>query len=102
MVELSPENREAWHDLAETLYETDQAEDALEAYRKALSLNPNVAGTYLQQAKALMALGRSDESLRSIEMALRLDPKKKDELLLSFPDLSQNSVLRGKLGLDRT
>jgi tetratricopeptide (TPR) repeat protein len=76
-------------------------EDALTSYREALSLNPQCASTYFQQAKALFALGRPEDSLNALKTAFGLDPGKKEEFRKIYPDLYRDHQVRRMLGLDR-
>jgi len=87
-------------DFAETLFEADQLQDALEAYRTALSLKPDCAQTYFNQAKALFALGQPEESIRSLKMAFRLDPTQRDEFPDAYPELYRDQRIRRMLDLD--
>lgn len=76
-------------------------EDALEAYRRAVSLNPDNATAYIQQAKAFRALGKPDETIRSLKTALKLDPEQRDDLARTFPELYRDTRVRKQLGFDR-
>ena len=87
-------------DFAETLFEADQLEEALEAYRTALTLKPDCAQTYFHQAKALFALGQPEESIRSLKMAFRLDPTQRDEFPDAYPELYGDQRIRRMLDLD--
>ena len=69
--------------------------------QQALEIASNSAGAYFRQAKALLALGRADESLRSLKTAFQLDPDKKDEFRHVYPDLYQNEKVRRLLDLDQ-
>jgi len=42
-------------------------EEALEAYEKAIEINPNAWGVWYQKAKSLNALGRHEEALEALE-----------------------------------
>ena len=95
-------NREAWLDYAETLFEAKRMEDALEAYSRAQKLQPDHPESYFRQAKALLALGRSDESIRSLKIAFDLDPQKKEEFAHTYPELYRDARIRNELGLDRS
>jgi hypothetical protein len=49
-----------------------------------------------------MALGRPDETIRSLKTAFRLDPTKKDDFRRAYPDLYQNDRVRQLLDLDQS
>ena len=98
---MTPKNRDAWMDFAETLFEAGQLEEALEAYGRALQLKPDCAETYLSQARTHLALGNADESFRSLKMALGLDPSQKEQLSQTHPELYGDLKIRRMLGLDR-
>ncbi|MBN2312102.1 MAG: tetratricopeptide repeat protein [Candidatus Hydrogenedentes bacterium] len=57
-----PEDPKAWHDLAEQLLACGQAEEAGEACRKALSLDPRHLGAATALANLLLNAGRLDEA----------------------------------------
>jgi predicted Zn-dependent protease len=99
-VHLSPDSRDAWVDYAETLLEARRPHDALEAFRRAASLEPGNAGTYFQQAKALFALGRREESVRSLKTAFLLDPSKRDEFAHAYPEMYGDVRIRRLLDID--
>jgi tetratricopeptide (TPR) repeat protein len=101
-VELDESDENAWVGYAEALLEKQQPQEALDAYRQALDVAPNSASTYFRQAKALLALGRADESIRSLKTAFRLDPTKKEEFRRAYPDLYQNDRVRQLLDLDQS
>ena len=63
-------------------------------------MNPKQIKAYFQQAKALFALGRSEESVQSIKAAFALEPERKAEFMGAYPELAHDSKIRSLLGLD--
>jgi tetratricopeptide (TPR) repeat protein len=61
--------------LATTLHTLGQMEEALAAYRKALSLRYSMAEAHNGMGTALATLGRADEALESFRSAVRFEPK---------------------------
>ncbi|OBP17025.1 hypothetical protein A5320_05345 [Rheinheimera sp. SA_1] len=71
------------------VFEFEQQDDqALAAYDKAISLNPNLAIAYMWRYQILYRLGRYDESLASLEHSYRLDPVSVATLYNSALELS--------------
>ncbi|MBO1906333.1 adenylate/guanylate cyclase domain-containing protein [Microvirga sp. 3-52] len=50
-------------------------EDAISAYEQALEINPNFSLAYGSLGTTLAWQGRSDESIRTVEIAIRLNPR---------------------------
>ena len=76
---LSPSNttdqsRVAWLDVGTLFFERQEYEEALEAYRQALFLDPNNAHAYVGRSRSLQGLKRYKEALVASEQALRLEP----------------------------
>ena len=63
-------------------------------------MKPDCANAYFQQVKALLALGQADEAARSLQVAFRLDPSKKDAFRQTYPDLYRDGHLRRRFGFD--
>ncbi len=60
---------------ADELFKNRQFEEALEAYERALALNPEFKAAWNNKGNTLEELKRHDEALKAYEEALRLDPK---------------------------
>jgi protein O-GlcNAc transferase len=56
------------------LHRKGQLEEAVSCYRKALQLNPNLAGVYNNMGAGLQGLGRLEEAISSFEMAVEIRP----------------------------
>ncbi|MDH3492150.1 MAG: protein kinase [Acidobacteriota bacterium] len=73
-LELGPTLAEAYASLGQLLsfqYDFDGADRAL---KKAIELNPNYATAHQWYAENLMYLGKTEESLKEMDIALKLDP----------------------------
>jgi tetratricopeptide (TPR) repeat protein len=68
------QNRVAWLDVGKLFFERKEYEEALDAYRQALFLDPNNAQAYVGRSRSLHGLKRYKEALLASEQALRLDP----------------------------
>ncbi len=64
-----------WADLAEVLRALEQSDDALNAYRKALELNPEMPDTWTHYGSMLHAMGKLDEAVACYHKALEADPQ---------------------------
>jgi tetratricopeptide (TPR) repeat protein len=80
-LDLDPEYAEAWAGLGggyqlkgAQLSMPEMLEKAIEYERRALSINPALADAHTWLGAALLALGRTDEALRSLQEAVRLEP----------------------------
>jgi len=60
--------------LANTLFQMDQVDAAIESYRRALALNPNDASTHSNLGLALQDLDLLDEAIEHCERAIALQP----------------------------
>jgi len=68
------QNRVAWLEVGMLFFERKEYEEALDAYRQALFLDPNNAQAYVGSSRSFNALQRYKEALVASEQALRLDP----------------------------
>src|SRR2546421_5809397 len=68
------QSRVAWLEVGTLFFERKEYEEALDAYRQALFLDPNNAHAYVGRSRSLHALKRYQEALVASEQALRLDP----------------------------
>jgi TolB-like protein/DNA-binding winged helix-turn-helix (wHTH) protein/Tfp pilus assembly protein PilF len=74
-LELDPELAEAHALLAHIHFQYDWDWQGAEAeYKRAVELNPNLAGSYVGYAYFLQAMGRHQEALASVRRAVELDP----------------------------
>lgn len=75
-----PQNRAAWVQLGNAYFDTNQRQKAIEAYQRALDLNPNDPNVITDQGVMFHETGRHDEALRLFEKAHALDPTHVDSL----------------------
>jgi len=72
-----------------------QFDDAVENYKKALSINPNYSKAHFNLAGTLQDLGKLDEAVKSYESAIQIDPNHAEafnNLGNIFKDLNQNNA----------
>jgi serine/threonine protein kinase/tetratricopeptide (TPR) repeat protein len=73
-IDLDPSLAEAHAALAEQKFDDWEWQGALDAWEKALSLNPNSIGACGCYANALAAFGRFDEAIRVVEQGVAANP----------------------------
>ncbi|MEZ5583804.1 MAG: tetratricopeptide repeat protein [Candidatus Competibacteraceae bacterium] len=89
-VQALPESAEVWVGLGSALEElTERRTEAVEAYQRALTIQPDFAGAKLNLGRLLMALKRPDEAAEQLE-----------SLLPSAPDHVLGHVWLGKVMSD--
>jgi tetratricopeptide (TPR) repeat protein len=64
-----------WHLKARDAYYQKKWQDTIDAYRKTLELDPNLAEAYEAIGEALFSLNHSEESVAPLEKAVALDPE---------------------------
>lgn len=62
------------------LFEQDQMEEALQAYDKAIELDPQFTSAWDGKGLALYGLGRYEEALQAFDKAIELDPQLENSL----------------------
>jgi cytochrome c-type biogenesis protein CcmH/NrfG len=75
IVAKDPTNLQAWITLGNDYFDTKQAQKSVQAYDKALALDPNNANVLTDQGVMFRALGFFDRALANFEKANKLDPK---------------------------
>lgn len=70
-----PKNLQAWITLGNDYFDSNQAQKSVQAYNKALELDPNNANVLTDQGVMFRALGFYDRALANFEKAHKLDPK---------------------------
>ena len=101
---------EAWHDLGAIAYKDGEDDVAIEAFSKALSINPSHTSTLLGRAEANRRAGKKKDARSDYEAALRTteedDPNRRDaaarlaSLLRDFGDFDDAvAVLRDTVRL---
>ena len=74
IVAKDPNNRQAWVALGNLHFDADQPMDAIEAYQKALDLNPNDANVLTDQGVMFRRLGQFDRAIDNFTRAYQADP----------------------------
>ena len=70
-----PKNLQAWITLGNDYFDSNQAQKAVQAYTKALELDPSNANVLTDQGVMFRALGFYDRALANFDKANKLDPK---------------------------
>jgi len=68
------QSAESWVQKGSDFFNQSQYDEALQAYEKAIELDPNLAMAWDGKGDALDFLGRNDEALQAHEKAIELDP----------------------------
>ena len=75
IVAQDPKNLQAWIQLANDYFDTDQPQKSVNAYGKALELDPNNVNVMTDQAIMYRKLGWFDKAIANLEKAQKIDPK---------------------------
>jgi predicted TPR repeat methyltransferase len=71
---LSPEDADAWANLAQVLFHMGRCPEAVDCCDRSLALNGNNSRCLLTRGKALRVIGRDQEAIASLDAALQLQP----------------------------
>ncbi len=75
IVAKDPKNLQAWVSLGNDYFDTSQPQKAIDAYGKALELNPNNPDILTDQGVMFRKVGWFDKALANFEKAQQVDPK---------------------------
>ncbi|HTP65354.1 MAG TPA: tetratricopeptide repeat protein [Geobacteraceae bacterium] len=75
IVANDPKNLQAWSMLANDYYDTDQPQKAIDAYSRAIELDPNNPNLYTDQGVMYKRISAFDKALANFEKAQKIDPK---------------------------
>lgn len=75
LVATDPQNRKAWVELGNTYFDSQMPAKSVEAYAKALELNPNDANVLTDQGVMYRQLGWFDKAIESFIKANEIDPR---------------------------
>ncbi|HEX9243009.1 MAG TPA: tetratricopeptide repeat protein [Anaeromyxobacter sp.] len=75
MLAQDPKNRDAWVQLGNDYFDTRQAQKAIEAYGRAIELNPNDANVLTDQGVMYQQLHQYDRAIANFTKANQVDPK---------------------------
>jgi tetratricopeptide (TPR) repeat protein len=73
VVQLDPNNAEAWFDYGDTLLELGHLEDALSALDRSIELNPKFAEPYYSKAKLFFITRKITDAIEALKTAFGLD-----------------------------
>jgi len=72
---VNPQNAEAWIQLGNEYFDSDQYEKAIQAYTKSLELKPNNANVWTDMAIMYRRSGKPEEAIKGFDKAIEVDPK---------------------------
>jgi cytochrome c-type biogenesis protein CcmH/NrfG len=75
VVAKEPKNLQAWVSLGNDYFDTSQPQKAIDAYSKALEINPNNPDVLTDQGVMFKKVGWFDKALANFEKAQQIDPK---------------------------
>lgn len=81
LVVREPKNVQAWIQLGNDLFDTNQAQKSVEAYSRALELQPNNPDVLTDQGVMYRALGQFEQAVANFEKAQKLAPTHMQSLL---------------------
>lgn len=71
----NPQNEQAWIQLGNQYFDSDQHEKAIRAYQKALEINPNNADVWTDLGVMYRRSGNPREAIACFDKAIAIDPK---------------------------
>jgi cytochrome c-type biogenesis protein CcmH/NrfG len=71
----NPANAAAWVELGNAYFDSDQVKPSIEAYRKALDLQPNNADVATDMGVMLRKDGRPQDAVQAFDRAIAINPK---------------------------
>ena len=75
IVAKDPQNLQAWIQLANDYFDTDQPQKSVNAYSKVLELDPNNVNAMTDQGIMYRKIGWYDKAIANFEKAQQVDPK---------------------------
>jgi cytochrome c-type biogenesis protein CcmH/NrfG len=73
-VTANPSSAEAWSQLGNLYFDTDNYESAIKAYEKSLALNPNNANVQTDLGVMYRRNGHPEEAVKAFDKAIEIDP----------------------------
>ena len=70
-----PENINAWTELGNAYFDSQQYEKGISAYRKSLELNPNNANVWTDLGVMYRRIGKPEEAIKAFDQAITADSK---------------------------
>lgn len=81
LVARDPKNRQAWVQLGNDYFDTDQTQKSISAYGKALELDPNDPNVLTDQGVMYRKMGWFDKAIANFEKANQIDPRHAQSLM---------------------
>src|SRR6266545_283509 len=81
IVAKDPKNFSQWVQLGNDYFDSGQPEKAVNAYDKALKLNPNDTDVLIDQGVCYKKIGRYDRAVANFEKVLKIDPNNDQSLV---------------------
>ena len=75
VVAQDPKNLNAWISLGNDYFDTEQSQKAIDAYGKALEIEPNNPNVLTDQGVMFRKIGQFDKAIANFEKANKVDPK---------------------------
>lgn len=75
VVAKDPKNLNAWISLGNDYYDTEQSQKAINAYGKALEIEPNNPNVLTDQGVMYRKIGWYDKALANFELAIKINPR---------------------------
>lgn len=75
IVAEDPKNVNAWISLGNDYFDTEQSQKSINAYAKALEINPNNPNVLTDQGVMYRKVGWYDKALANFEKAIQMDPR---------------------------
>jgi cytochrome c-type biogenesis protein CcmH/NrfG len=73
--QADPKNVNAWTDLGNAYFDSQQHDKAINAYRKSLELNPNNADVWTDLGVMYRRSGKPEEAIKAFDQAITADSK---------------------------
>jgi len=74
-VASNPDNGDAWTQLGNLYFDTNNFESAIRSYKKSLALKPNNANVQTDLGVMYRRAGQPNEAIKAFEKAIQIDPK---------------------------
>jgi len=74
-VSANPDNADAWTQLGNLYFDTNNFESAIRSYKKSLALKPNNANVQTDLGVMYRRAGQPKEAIKAFEKAIQIDPK---------------------------
>jgi len=73
--QAEPGNANAWTELGNAYFDSDQFDASISAYRKSLELNPNNPNVWTDMGVMYRRSGKPEEAIKAFDQAIATDPK---------------------------